>query len=130
MNQRKIERLKKLEEKASAEAAARELYTEKDEFVECRRCLKCKAYRAFPVEFKNSRGNLPSDDVCYSCISSKSEQEAAYRKAKSVNCKCGSSYVCPNDKAKIRHELSDKHKRNLELLLSFNSSKYTVKQLR
>jgi hypothetical protein len=105
-----------------------EAYPDVDE-KDFQRCIKCKDYKP-PDEFKNSRGLRRLDCICTECNSSKADQELLYRKAHTITCKCGISYVCSSEKCKQKHEESDKHKKHMECILKFNGSKYNIKQLR
>lgn len=117
--QNKLNNKKKLEEKEEQIAAAKELYPNETKFIQC---LKCLTYRA-KTQFHKS-------GMCIGCFEHIAEYKAAYNKSKTITCKCGTSYVCTSDRARVKHEQSDKHKNNMKCLLSFNSSKYTVLQLR
>jgi hypothetical protein len=121
IHNKKLEKQQKLKE-------AKEQYPDVDED-EFEKCIKCDSYKPFD-EFKNSKGNFRFKYICTDCISCKADQESMYRKAHSITCECGISYVCSSEKCKQKHEESDKHKKHLGCILKFNGSKYNIKQLR
>lgn len=119
--------LKKLESKKKLKEAMEEYPDTPESNFE--KCIKCKSLKPFE-HFKNSKGNFRYQNICSECMSCKSDQEAVYRKSKTIQCICGVSYLCSSDKCKQKHEESDKHKMHLGCILKFNGSKYNVKQLR
>ena len=115
----KKQRLKKALQKEDEIADAKEAYPDAKDF---KPCLKCGIYKAFPEQFTNG--------ICCGCFEEQAEIKDLYNKTHRVVCECGLVYLKTSDKAKVKHEQTDRHKKNMQSKLNFDGKKYSVKQLR